>query len=253
MKLTITSAYLFVVAVMAAATSAQELPITTTAVFVQSGEATASSVIVMTRCNSERDSSIRVIYAPRGTSTPTMLVDDAYEANDFTAKVLLTGLVSNTVYDYRVQCTANNAGNVTESRAASFRTLPSATQAVALNLVWAADLAGQGWGRNPNLNVTTINGTFIQGGYLAFAVMEALKPDYGLFQGDMIYADNAILPNRTIPAQVGGGLYINNVRVLYRCVLLNIVILFAGFSMFGRRCTCVFLLPYNSLLNRLLR
>jgi alkaline phosphatase D len=213
MKLSISSTLLCfaaIVTLLVADSRAQELNITNTDVFVQSGEATASSVIIMARCNRERDSSVTVFYAPQGSSEVTR-TGLAYRANDYTVKILLSGLLSNTVYNYRVQCAANSGGGVTQnSFTARFRTLPSATEAVDLSFVWAADLAGQGWGRNPDLNVTTINGTLIKGGYLVFQVMESFKPDFAFFQGDMIYADNAIFPNKTIPAEVGGGFFNNN-------------------------------------------
>jgi alkaline phosphatase D len=187
-----------------------ELPITTSDVFVQSGEVMASSAIVMTRCNSEEDSIARITYKIRGSSSSISFTKQAYEANDYTAKFGLSGLTSNTIYDYSVTCTANIDSDITSSRAASFKTLPAATDEVELSFVWAADLAGQGWGRNPNLSITTVGGKNVTGGYLVFEVMSDLNPDFAVFQGDMIYADNAIRPNQTIPASVGGGLYINN-------------------------------------------
>jgi alkaline phosphatase D len=199
-----------IAAAMAVTTSAQMLPITTTDVFVQSGEVTASSAIVMARCNGEEDSIVTVSYKIRGSTNTTTRSRQTYEANDYTVKLTLTGLVSNTVYDYSVTCRANIDGDITTSRAASFKTVPAATDEVELSFVWAADLAGQGWGRNPNLNITTVGGKLVKGGYLVFEVMSDLNPDFALFQGDLIYADNRIPPNQTIPASVGGGLYINN-------------------------------------------
>jgi alkaline phosphatase D len=195
---------------MAVTTNAQELPITTTDVFLQAGEVTVSSAIVMARCNSEEDSATTIYYKVQGTSTESSKLGQAYQANDFTTKVQLTGLLSNTAYDYRVTCTANIDGNITSSRTANFKTLPLPTQEVDLTFVWAADLAGQGWGRNPDLNVTTVGNKFIKGGYLVFEVMKDLNPDFALFQGDLIYADGRINPNQTIPAALGGGLFINN-------------------------------------------
>ena len=199
-----------ITAIVAVKTNA-ELPITTSDVFVQSGEVTASSAIIMTRCNSEEDSIARFTYKIQGSSTAaTTSSKQAYEANDYTAKLALTGLISNTIYEYKVACIANIDNDLTSSRSASFKTLPTATDEVELSFVWAADLAGQGWGRNPNLTITTVGGKVVKGGYLVFEVMNDLNPDFALFQGDMIYADNAIPPNKTIPVSVGGGLYIND-------------------------------------------
>lgn len=198
-----------------------ELPLTNSDVFVQSGEVTAASAIIMTRCNQELDSVAKLLYKIQGSaSSPTVLSREAYEANDYTAKLTLSGLAKNTTYEYSVTCIANVDGAVTTSRTASFKTLPAATDEVELSFVWAADLAGQGWGRNPDLNITTVGGKLVKGGYLVFEVMGDLKPDFALFQGDMIYADGAIPPNKTIPASVGGGLYINNPSKDYVAVTL---------------------------------
>ena len=189
-----------------ATTHAQELPITTTDVFIQSGEATASSVVVMVRCNREQDSQVKLTFAQ------TSRTASAHSSNDYTAKFILTGLLSNTVYAYFAECTPNpgGLGGTLQSLTGRFRTLPLATDSVPLSFVWAADLAGQGWGRNPDLTLTLTNGTVIKGGYLVFQMMQSLNPDFAFFQGDMIYADNVILPNKTIPAQVGGGFFNNN-------------------------------------------
>jgi alkaline phosphatase D len=40
--------------------------------------------------------------------------------------------------------------------------------------------------------------------------MASMKPDFAVFQGDMIYADNAIPPTKLIPTIVGGGVWRNN-------------------------------------------
>jgi phosphodiesterase/alkaline phosphatase D-like protein len=135
---------LIAAAIMAVRTNAQaELPITTSDVFVQSGESTSTSVVIMSRCNTEKDSMAKVGYKARGSNIDTTRTVEAYEANDFTAKMMLTGLLSNTTYDYNVTCTANIDGKVTVSRPASFKTLPTATQETEISFVWAADLAGQ--------------------------------------------------------------------------------------------------------------
>lgn len=210
-----------ITAIMAVKTIAVELPITTTDVFVQSGEVSANSAIIMARCNAEEDSVAKLSYAARGSATVKTASTEAYEAHDYTAKLYLSGLSSNTTYDYEVICTANIDGEETTSRTASFKTLPAATAEVELSFVWAADLAGQGWGRNPNLSITTVGGKNVTGGYVVFEVMGDLNPDFALFQGDMIYADGAIPPNKSIPIDVGGGLYINNPSKDFVAVTLN--------------------------------
>lgn len=62
-----------------------------------------------------------------------------------------------------------------------FRTAPSIGHARSIRFVWAADMAGQGWGRNPNLKITAFDGEVIQGGYVIFDVMRKLQPDFAVF------------------------------------------------------------------------
>ena len=52
--------------------------------------------------------------------------------------------------------------------------------------------------------VTAFDGDKIKGGYVVFDVIRKFKPDFAVFQGDMIYADNAIPATKEIPAEVGG-------------------------------------------------
>jgi hypothetical protein len=49
--------------------------------------------------------------------------------------------------------------------------------------VWVAVLSSQSWGRNPDWTVTTVDGRTVMGGYIVFDVMEQLRPDFTLFQG----------------------------------------------------------------------
>ncbi len=50
----------------------------------------------------------------------------------------------------------------------------------------------------------------IKGGYVVFETMESLNPQFALFQGDMIYADNNIPAIKAIPDAIGGGNWTNN-------------------------------------------
>ena len=53
----------------------------------------------------------------------------------------------------------------------SFKTAPSPDDAGAIKFVWAADLAGQGYGRNPDFAVNHVDGTAMKGGYIVFETM----------------------------------------------------------------------------------
>ncbi len=54
--------------------------------------------------------------------------------------------------------------------------------------MWSGDLAGQGWGINPDL-----------GGYRIYEAMGALDPDFFLCSGDTVYADGPISATAELP------------------------------------------------------
>lgn len=192
-------------ALVAAATTSlvagqsDELPITTSDVFIQSGEISASSAIIMARCNTEVDSRVVLTLGSEMVQEENVSSD-----TDFTVSFQVEGLDSNTEYTYSVECEASNSttAEVRQTPAVSipgsFKTAPAADEAAAVSFVWVADLAGQGWGRNPDFQVTTTDDKVITGGYVVFETLESLSPDFALFQGDLIYADNAIPPVKEI-------------------------------------------------------
>ena len=188
-------------ALWASGTNAQELPISETDVFIQSGEVSESSVIIMARCNNEMDSKVTLFL-----NGNVAKEGQAFAARDYTISFKVEELSSNTEYTYQVQC--STLQDLTEeaefmSVEGSFKTAPSPDDEVAFNFVWVADLAGQGWGRNPDFELTNAQGETVRGGYIVFDTMEALEPEFALFQGDMIYADNAIPPVKTVEVALG--------------------------------------------------
>lgn len=159
---------------------AVELPITTTDVFIQSGELSESSANIMARCNNEQASTMTLqLVEPTTDVLPTFSANvDA--STDYTHTYVVNSLSSNTMYKYKVMC-----GDL-ESMQGSFKTAPSPEDAAAIKFVWAADLAGQGYGRNPDFAVTHVDGTAMKGGYIVFETMEKLEPDFALFQGRLV-------------------------------------------------------------------
>lgn len=242
-------------ALVSRGTFAQELPITTSDVFIQSGELTSSSIIIMSRCNNEAESSASLLVD--GAS----MVDDQMSTidTDFTNSFKLEGLNSSSSHTYTVTCTPKDGASAVTSTEGSFKTLPDKDTSEPLSFVWAADLAGQGeyhniilcifyargfsshekqclilssyfnvhslslspslyflitgWGRNPDFEITNVDGEKVKGGYVVFNEMSKLKPNFALFQGDMIYADNAIPPEKPVPEAIhdmGSETWINN-------------------------------------------
>ena len=79
--------------------------------------------------------------------------------------------------------TSTTRGCAGEPEVGSFRTAPLGRRDV--SFAWSADLAGQGWGINPDL-----------GGYRIFSDDGALEPDFFLCSGDHVYADGPLTVDR---------------------------------------------------------
>jgi len=97
---------------------------------------------------------------------------------DGTGRLRVVGLPPGQLVHYRV--TAEGDGGATsEPVTGVFRTAP--TTASDVTLLWSGDVAGQGYGRNPDL-----------GGMKIFSTMAARDPHLFLHSGDSIYADGPV-------------------------------------------------------------
>ncbi|MGW3988689.1 alkaline phosphatase D family protein [Streptomyces sp. NPDC004830] len=107
---------------------------------------------------------------------------------DFTGTTRLRGLPSGEQIHYRVSLAdPDDPRRTGEPVTGTFRTA-SARRRDGVRFVWSGDLAGQGWGINPEL-----------GGYTIYNAMAALDPDFFLCSGDNIYADGPIAETVTLP------------------------------------------------------
>jgi alkaline phosphatase D len=79
-----------------------------------------------------------------------------------------------------------HTGIESEPVAGRFRTAPADRRDV--SFVWGGDVAGQGWGINPD-----------DGGMFTFATMRKHRPDFLLHSGDAVYADGPIKSEVTLP------------------------------------------------------
>ncbi|MEV0739014.1 alkaline phosphatase D family protein [Streptomyces sp. NPDC050549] len=113
---------------------------------------------------------------------------------DFTGTTRLRGLPSGQQIHYRVLLAdPDNPRRTGEPVAGTFRTVPTGRRGV--RFLWSGDLAGQGWGINPDL-----------GGYRIYDAMAKLDPDFFVCSGDNIYADGPITATQVLP---DGSLYRN--------------------------------------------
>lgn len=106
---------------------------------------------------------------------------------DFTGKVRLDGLPPGRDLSYRVVLADLDDPSLTsQPEQGTLRTAPKGHQDI--RFVWSGDLAGQGWGINPDF-----------GGYRIFAAMQELAPHFFLCSGDTIYADGPIEATQPLP------------------------------------------------------
>lgn len=103
---------------------------------------------------------------------------------DHTARVEIAGLPAGAEVHYRAAFVS--PGSRSEPAAGRFRTPPAAGKGV--RFLWSGDTAGQGWGINPEW-----------GGMRGYETMRRREPDFFLHSGDVIYADNPVLPEVKLP------------------------------------------------------
>jgi alkaline phosphatase D len=158
---------------------------------VQSGDVTAHDAIVWARADRPArmlvDLSSRPDFKHARTVRGPLLTPDT----DLTGKARLRGLPGGTEIFYRVRLAADKT--LSPEVHGHFRTAPAGGRDV--RFVWSGDLAGQGWGINPDF-----------GGYRIFRAMGALDPDFFLCSGDWVYSDGPLTETVTLP---GGGVWRN--------------------------------------------
>lgn len=155
---------------------------------VQSGDVTSSSGLVWVRS----DRPARMIVETSATEsfrrTHRWHGPLLGAGTDFTGTTPLRGLPAGEQVHYRVTLAdPDDPRRTGEPVYGTFRTAP-AKRREGVRFVWSGDIAGQGWGINPDI-----------GGYRAYEEMRRLDPDFFLCSGDTIYADGVIEPSVTLP------------------------------------------------------
>ncbi|MTE22165.1 alkaline phosphatase [Streptomyces sp. TRM43335] len=162
---------------------------------VQVGEVTTTSGLVWVRADRPARMLVEVSTTesfrnPRRMYGPLLGPD-----TDFTGTTALHGLPPGRRVRYRVVLTdPDDPRRTSEPVYGTFRTAP-ARRRDGLRFVWSGDLAGQGWGINPD-----------RGGYPIFDEMARLEPDFFLFSGDTVYADGPLTETVALP---DGGVWRN--------------------------------------------
>jgi alkaline phosphatase D len=154
---------------------------------IQSGDPSARGGVVWARA--DRPSRMRVEVARTPRMHDARLIEGPVLGpdSDFTGKVFVDGLTPGREVFYRVTLEdSTDPGLRSEPLTGQFRTAPRERGDV--SFVWSGDLAGQGWGINPDI-----------GGYRIFSAMAAVEPDFYLCSGDTVYADGPLTATVPLP------------------------------------------------------
>lgn len=153
---------------------------------VQSGDVGADGGVVWARADRPSQMLVEVATTESFANARILPPLAALPESDFTAKMLLENLPAGQEIFYRVRF-RDLAHTAIESEpvVGRFRTAPADRRDV--SFVWGGDVAGQGWGINPD-----------DGGMFTFATMRKHRPDFLLHSGDTVYADGPIKSEVTL-------------------------------------------------------
>jgi alkaline phosphatase D len=154
---------------------------------IQSGDVGADAGVVWARSDRPSQMLVEVATTESFANARALPPIAALPESDFTAKMLLEDLPAGQDIFYRVKFRDLSHPDITgEALTGRFRTAPADRRDV--SFVWGGDVAGQGWGINPD-----------DGGMVTFATMRKHAPDFFLHSGDTVYADGVILPEVELP------------------------------------------------------
>ncbi|PXY27509.1 alkaline phosphatase D family protein [Prauserella muralis] len=153
---------------------------------IQSGDVDAHSAIVWTRADRPSRMLVEVSADPSFRRVRRLRGPLLTPRTGGTGKVRVPGLPPGTEVHYRVTAEDLDGRAASEPLTGRFRTAPRPGGDV--RLVWSGDVAGQGWGINPDI-----------GGMTAYAAMAARRPDLFLHNGDTVYADGPLAETVALP------------------------------------------------------
>src|SRR3984885_14075388 len=154
---------------------------------VQSGDVSADGGVVWARADRPSQMLVEVSTTESFSNLRALPPIAALPESDFTAKMLLESLPAGQDIFYRVRFRDLSHPDISSEPAIGrFRTAPADRRDV--SFVWGGDVAGQGWGINPD-----------DGGMVTFATMHKHRPDFLIHSGDTIYADSVFSAEVKLP------------------------------------------------------
>ncbi|WP_020577847.1 alkaline phosphatase D family protein [Actinopolymorpha alba] len=154
---------------------------------IASGDPTAGSSVIWARADRTARLLVEVSRTPDFSRFTTVRGPVLTAQTDLTGKVDLRGLPAGSELFYRVVLEDPDRHGV-RGEPLSGRLVTAPARRSDVRFLWSADMAGQGWGINPDL-----------GGIRIFERMRALQPDFYLNSGDSVYADGVIPATVTLP------------------------------------------------------
>lgn len=152
---------------------------------VQTGDVTGNRVIIWSRADRPARMYVELATSEHFDDVRTVRGPVALSTTDYTAKLDIGGLPRGERIQYRVIFESlSDPGSRSDPVYGTFRTPPE--DATDVRFVWGGDVAGQGWGIDPQ-----------RGGMTIFETMRSVDPDFFIHSGDAVYADGP-LPKRTV-------------------------------------------------------
>jgi alkaline phosphatase D len=154
---------------------------------VQSGDVGTDGGVVWARADRPSQMLVEVSTTESFREVRALPPIAALPESDFTAKTLVENLPAGQEIFYRVKFRDLSHPDISgETVTGRFRTAPTDRRDV--SFVWGGDVAGQGWGINPD-----------DGGMKTFAAMAKHHPDFLIHSGDTIYADSVFSAEVKLP------------------------------------------------------
>jgi alkaline phosphatase D len=150
---------------------------------VQSGDAAGGAANVWTRADRAGRMAVELSTRPDFKHSVKLRGPVLTAGTGFTGKLRVPVPTGRRVY-YRVRVTGER-GQASEPLSGSLR-VPGGRERI--RFVWTGDIAGQGWGINPDW-----------GGMRIFRAMRDVQPDFFLCSGDTVYADGPIVETVKLP------------------------------------------------------